>query len=125
MSEEKKANIQYVGGSKKLPPVSAVNDGMTTIKLPSVEQQLKEPRFYHPKAEIIKKIDRERYKTPESAEQPETDLPNDFPSREVFRGLGKNLADLKDLSVEQLTELPKVGEATAGKVIEYFAKGAK
>lgn len=122
MSEEKKPNVEYYPGRDNLPPLkSPIQDGMTAIHFPSPDEQIANPRFYTKHSRVLLK--HPQYIAPRAeVAQPETDLPNDFPSREVFRGLGKNVADLKGLTQKQLEDLPKIGEVTAKRVIEYFEK---
>lgn len=56
----------------------------------------------------------------DSAEQPETDLPNDFPMRDVLRGLALNLAEIKTLDREGLIALKGIREKSADKILAYL-----
>lgn len=62
------------------------------------------------------------FKSFEPVKQFETDLPAEFPGREVLRSLEKNLTDIFGLTREELLQFPGIGEKTADKILIFLSE---
>lgn len=128
-TETKEPNIIFVGKNrvtnketgvlefKRKTPPRSIRVVRRLIELPEAEIQRK--GFYLSEANAVIAASRD-YKAFSSEEQPEVDLPQSFPSREVFRKLGLDLEDVRLLNREALIALDDVGPKTADKVLEYL-----
>lgn len=123
---EHKPNVVFVGKQPKYNPDKdtfemvprpvppEANDGGLLIPLPKVKNG---EGFYSEHADRLYQF--ADFLPYDSPDQPETDLPLDFPLREILRSQGLQLADVKAMDRDALMRIPKIGDASADKILEY------
>lgn len=109
---------KYVTAVREVPKF--VMDGGNKIELP---ENLADGAFVEPSERTrLMELYPKDFKEFEPEKQIETDLPADFPMREVLRGLGLNLADVQKLDLERLMKLDGIGEKSADKILKYLSE---
>lgn len=130
---EKKPNVVFIGKQRKFnedkddyelvprPVPKFVKDGKLKIELPEYAEYGK--GFYSEHSVRLTQLP--DFLPFQHKDQPETDLPANFPFREILRGLALQTADVEKMSREDLIKLPKIGEVSADKILEFLQKGAE
>ena len=109
---------KYVTAAREVPKF--VMDGGEKIKLP---EDLAGGAFIEPSERTrLMELYPQDFKEFEPQKQFETDLPEDFPVREVLRGLELNLAGVKELDRAGLIALNRIGKQSADKILKYLSE---
>lgn len=116
VNEEKQPNLRWSRLAKSEPP-EYYRDGRVKIDLPKAEEV--KNGFYSDDPLTLKRLSGGNLIDFHYKEQLESDLPPNFPMREVLRGLNINYETVKAMTFEQLVSLPKIGKVTAQEILDY------